>query len=143
MNQKDSPHDVLRMYGEILQNAEGILSITEEMTRALEQKDTDALNRALVRKQKKIDRIRERTVFPEGTDQFAGPEAEKISVMESRVEETYGRIYDLEKSNLRMAQDLMEEFRDAIQGIQKNQKVMRAYAGERPEGQSILLNRVK
>ena len=143
MNQKAAPQDLLQLYEEILQNAEGILSITEEIARALEQKDTDALNRALVRKQKKIDRICERTAFLERTDQSAGPEAEKISVMESRVEETYRRIHDMEKRNLRMAQDLMEEFRGAIHGIQKNQKVMRAYAGGRPKGQSILLSRVK
>ena len=143
MNQKESPHERLQLYEEILQNAEGILSITEEIARALEQKDTDALNRALVRKQKKIDRIRERTVFPKGSDQSGGPEAERISVLESRLEEVYQKIHDLDNVNLRMAQDLMEEFRGAIHGIQKNQKVMRAYAGGRPKGQSILLSRVK
>ncbi len=143
MNQKESPHERLQLYEEILQSAEGILTITGEMTRALEQKDTDALIRALVRKQKKIDRIRERTVFPKGSDQSGGPEAERISVLESRLEEVYQKIHDLDNVNLRMAQDLMEEFRDVIQGIQKNQKVMRAYAGGRPKGQSILLSRVK
>ena len=151
--------EILQLLSESLENAEEILKITEEMKEYIRRQDMDSLNRALDMRQTRIDRInfinaavgkKKKELAAqfsvrhlEEIDKSRYPEAEEIRIVQERIEKTSRQIYGLEKNNLRNAQALLEEFRDTIKGIQRNQKAMRIYNGGSPEKQSILLNEVK
>ena len=151
--------EILQLLSESMENADEILKITEEMKEHIRRQDMNSLNRALDLRQARIDRIsfinaavrnKKKELAAQFTvrnieeiDKSRYPVAGEIRNVQGQIKKTSRRIYDLEKNNLRNAQALLEEFRDTIKGIQRNQKAMRVYAGGSPEKQSILLNEVK
>lgn len=151
-------NEIMKLAAKALEGAEEILKITKEMKKHIKNKDVDALSRAIRMRQEKIDEadsvnkeVKEKTdellkqhsiESLEEIDRKNHPQAEEILDIRRKIKLAYNKALQMDKANYGKAENLLNEYKDAIKDLHANKKAMRVYGGNK-ERQSILIDETK